>query len=237
MPLSGVDRQGQIKNIILETNGHCRRCLDDGIEDLDEQYSCISLIDGIDVKLIIMSYKFHGSGFVFIISTPEEVEETRNREDTISSDEVTAYHEAAHVAVILSLDIGIIPQSVTIIGNDSEQGCVNNYINDTHFAETTSDSIFVQAINLAVIFLAGFVATYILTGYYDHFGADDDINKAKKWISKCFPNQLHNDLFYDFILKLTEDRVNTTWPAIEWIAQLLLEKKTITAMDIQEILL
>jgi ATP-dependent Zn protease len=170
--------------------------------------------------------------------------------EQILQEQHMAYHEAGHAVVCIVLGHDL--QNVTIVPEGQQRGHVQQ--GDYYSMDKLKDGS-THALQLArqdiMICLAGAIAERRALGHVLGSGDGEDIRLATDWATrlglaiavweKAHPDYLPTIPSDPEVLlhtgKTTAEQVlDASWPAIEALAAALLERKTLTALEVESIM-
>lgn len=142
-------------------------------------------------------------------------------EPSAEQDLATAYHEAGHAVVALSLGRSI--EKLTIVRNSLRLGAVNMGTS----RRGRRDDYFE---NEALVLLAGILSEARITGKLNWNGARQDVLNLRKLISTRVGTEKAGERLERRLFDKTEHYLSQTgiWEAIETIAQELLRQRSIS---------
>jgi hypothetical protein len=151
--------------------------------------------------------------------------------------EATAFHEAGHAVVAVSLGRAI--RYVTVVPSDDYVGCVaKTRPPESIRPDLQQDARTLAWINREVkIGLAGVVAEGLLRGRHNHIGASQDYKHVVDLASYVYGYGEVLTKWIDFMLALTRNYVRhpLQWVRIEAVAAALLVEKRLGAKRVREI--
>ena len=157
----------------------------------------------------------------------------RSRASTL---EEVAYHEAGHVAA--GHRLGVELASVDIL-RDGEGGNGHTVFNVPSWFRPSAQlderrRRYAEAV--VTTFLAGPIAEARVAGFHNLEGSGYDLDAvAREWLRLLEPPERHAARL-DQLTAQAENLVDADWPAIERIAQALLERRRLTGAEALELL-
>jgi ATP-dependent Zn protease len=153
-------------------------------------------------------------------------------------EEATAYHEAGHAVAHYLLRRAGRLREVTIIP-DAQRGTLGRAPRSTAPSDLDdrpwSDLVKVRLQHEAMVLLAGGIAERRFAGQADHVGTRSDYARAADFALTISGSEHAADVLLDWLGTVTEDLVADRWPAIEAVAAALLERRTLSAKDVDEL--
>ena len=155
---------------------------------------------------------------------------------------VTAYHEAGHAVVAFHLDIGIRRKGVTIVPDHDEGnlGCCWTKLGFRGRPDVEiTNTMHVLLERRIVVFLAGEHAQrkYRLSSVRSYH-ADSDRRNAVDLLSYLVPDVTGEEfrLHYKLLSLRAKNMVEVRWPQIVAVANLLVERKTLTPDEVRKVI-
>ena len=174
--------------------------------------------------------------------TIKNVKQEKKEEEKVmkekKSEMATAYHEAGHAVVALRTHYAPKPKKISIIPIPderilSEVSYYKRMFDENGYFQPVEE----KRIQCSIMSLfAGEIAEKKFTGRNDHVGSQTDFDNAIKYGELLYTTGLLGDLF-DWLSVLTEAIVNKYWHEIEKVAEVLLEKKTLSGKELKEIII
>jgi ATP-dependent Zn protease len=150
-----------------------------------------------------------------------------------------AYHEAGHAVTALTLGIRLRRKGATIIPDEGAYGMVWTQLSFRGRPdEEVTDRMHVRLEREIVVFLAGEHAQreYRSSSVRSYHG-DSDRRKAVDLLGYLVPDMSSEEftLHYKLLSLRAKNMVKAHWPQISAVANALLERKTLTADEITEL--
>jgi ATP-dependent Zn protease len=153
-------------------------------------------------------------------------------------EQATAYHEAGHAVAHYLLRRAGRLREVTIVP-DAQRGTPGRAPRWTDPYDLDdgpwSDLVKVRLQHEAMVLLAGGIAERRFAGRTDQADTQSDYEKAAELALAISGSEHAADAFLDWLGTVTEDLVADRWPAVEAIAAALLQQRTLSAHDVDQL--